>query len=452
MHRIVLGIACLTMSWGAASAQAPFAGALPASAGPSTATRVLTQREQSVRIHQRLEHRFATVLPEVMRRTGIDMWIVVSREYNDDPVFRSIAPSTTYSSRRRTILVFHDLGGDRGVERISVGRFNYDGLYTVYPTANDSQWVGLRKLVEARKPKVIGVDISEAWNHADGLTANERDNLFRALGPEWTKKVTSAEKLAVGWLETKLPEEASDYRHVMRFAHQVIAEAFSNEVIVPGITTTEDVAWWMRQRVANYGFDQWFQPSVTIWRRTGMVSDTVPPERRVIQRGDMLHTDFGLVYLNLFTDTQHLAYVLLPGESEAPAGLRAGLAAATRLQDIAMTQAKVGVTGNAALAAARAQAISEGITPSIYTHPIGYHGHAAGTTLGMTDYQQGVPREDGNYPFHANTWYSIELNATRKVPEWSDRPVQFALEEDAMLTEGGWEWVLGRQSQFYLIR
>jgi Xaa-Pro aminopeptidase len=412
---------------------------------------VLTHREQNARIHERLEHRLATVLPELMRRTGIDMWVVISREYDDDPVFRSLAPFTTYSSRRRTILVFHDRGPDRGVDRISVGRFDYDDLYTVFPTHNDSQWVGLRKLVEERKPKVIGVNVSETWSHADGLSANERDNLLRALGPEWSKRVRSAEKLSVGWLETKLPEENSDYRHVMRFAHQIIAEAFSNEVIVPGITTTEDVVWWMRQRVADYGFGQWFQPSVTIWRRTGVVSDTVPPERRVIQRGDMLHCDFGLVYLNLFTDTQHLAYVLLPGESEAPAGLRAGLKAANRLQDIAMTEARSGVTGNAALAAARKRAITEGITPSIYTHPIGYHGHGAGTTLGMTDYQQGVPGS-GDYPFHANTWYSIELNATHRVPEWGGIPVRFALEEDAMLTEDGWEWVMGRQSGFYLIR
>ncbi|HET7553666.1 MAG TPA: M24 family metallopeptidase [Gemmatimonadaceae bacterium] len=451
MLRVRVVIACLVIPFAAPSAQAPAIHPVPAASSPSVGTRVLTHREQDARIHQRLEHRFATVLPELMRRTGIDMWLVISREYDDDPVFRSLAPFTTYSSRRRTILVFHDRGGDRGVERISVGRFDYDDLYTVYPTHNDSQWVGLRKLVEERKPKVIGVNVSETWSHADGLSANERDNLLRALGPEWSKRVRSAEKLTVGWLETKLPEEASDYRHVMRFAHQIIGEAFSNEVIVPGVTTTEDVVWWMRQRVAEYGFGQWFQPSVTIWRRTGVVSDTVPPERRVIQRGDMLHCDFGLVYLNLFTDTQHLAYVLLPGESEAPPGLRAGLAAANRLQDIAMTEARVGVTGNAALAAARKRAISEGITPSIYTHPIGYHGHGAGTTLGMTDYQQGVPGS-GDYPFHPNSWYSIELNATHRVPEWGGIPVRFALEEDAMLTDDGWEWALGRQSGFYLIR
>lgn len=451
MPRLRVLLACMLVPCAAPRAQARSIQPVPSADAPVAATRVLTHREQSARIHQRLEHRFQTVLPELMQRTGIDMWLVISREYDDDPVFRSLAPFTTYSARRRTILVFHDRGGDRGVERLSIGRFDYDDLYTVYRTHNDSQWVALRKLVEERKPKVIGVNVSETWSHADGLSANERDNLLRALGPELSKRVRSAEKLAVGWLETKLPEEASDYRHVMRFAHQIIAEAFSNEVIIPGVTTTEDVVWWMRQRVADYGFGQWFQPSVTIWRRTGVVPDSVPPERRVIQRGDMLHCDFGLVYLNLFTDTQHLAYVLLPGESEAPAGLRAGLAAANRLQDIAMLEARVGVTGNAALAAARRRAIDEGITPSIYTHPIGYHGHGAGTTLGMTDYQQGVPGS-GEYPFHSNSWYSIELNATHRVPEWGNIPVRFALEEDAMLGADGWEWALGRQSSFYLIR
>ena len=454
MPRLRLLFACTlasTVTALASTAQAPTVHPVPATEASMAPTRVLTHREQNVRIRERLEHRFERVLPDLMRRTGIDMWLVISREYDDDPVFRSLAPFTTFSSRRRTILVFHDRGPERGVERISVGRFDYDGLYTLLRTHNDSQWVALRKLVEERKPRAIGVNVSETWSHADGLSANERDNLLRALGPEWSKRVQSAEKLTVGWLETKLPEEASDYRHVMRFAHQIIAEAFSNRVVVPGVTTTEDVVWWMRQRVADYGFEQWFQPSVTIWRRGGAVGGSIPPDERVIQRGDMLHCDFGLVYLNLFTDTQHLAYVLLPGETEPPAGLRAGLAAANRLQDIAMMEARVGVTGNAALAAARKRAIAEGITPSIYTHPIGYHGHGAGTTLGMTDYQQGVPGS-GDYPFHANTWYSIELNATHEVPEWDGTPVRFPLEEDAMLGENGWEWVLGRQSSFHLIR
>ncbi len=425
-------------------------------AGPTSAQstppddRVLTHREQAVLMKGWIRKRFDTLLPALMRRTGIDMWIVVSREYNDDPAFRSMAPLTTYSSRRRTILVFHDRGAAQGVEALSIGRFDYDGLFTLRPTENDGQWAGLRALVEARDPKVIGIDTSEAWNHADGLTANEKENLVKALGPKYALRLRSAEHLAVGWLEAKLPEETDAYRHVMRIAHQVIREAFSNSVIVPGVTTTEDVAWWMRQRVAELGLGGWFHPSITIYRQGG-VPDDIPADRRVIQRGDMLHTDFGIVYLGFSTDTQHLAYVLRPGETEAPAGLMAGLKAANRLQDLTKQYAQLGRTGNQALADALAQAKQEGIQPSIYCHPIGYHGHAAGPPIGMTDYQQGVPVR-GDDTFRPNTWHSIELNATHPVPEWNNQPVRFALEEDAVLLESGWDWIDGRQLSFYLIK
>jgi Xaa-Pro aminopeptidase len=206
----------------------------------------------------------------------------------------------------------------------------------------------------------------------------------------------------------------------------------------------------MRQRVVDMGLGKWFHPSITIARKGG-IPDNTPPEKRVIQRGDMLHTDFGIVYLGFSTDTQHNAYVLLPGETDAPAGLKEGLKAANRLQELTMQYAKLGGTGNAALAAARAQAIKEGLVPSIYCHPIGYHGHAAGPPIGMTDYQNGVPAR-GDYVFRPNTWHSIELNATHKVKEWGDQPVRFALEEDAALSDSGWNWIDGRQTQFYLIR
>ncbi len=442
--RRLLGVVALVVS----APLAPLVGVSPAQT--PAANRVLTHREQAPLQHQWIEQRFKTLLPSLMRREGIDMWVIVSREYNDDPVFRSMAPVTTYSSRRRTILVFFDRGGDKGVEHLSIGRFDYDGLFTLERTDNDGQWEGLRKVVEARDPKTIGLDISELYSHADGLTANERDNLLKAVGPKFAARVKSAEMLAVGWLESKLPEETDAYRGVMRVAHQVIAEAFSNQVVVPGVTTNEDVAWWMRQRVAEMGLGQWFHPTITVWRKGGLPTPA-PPRGYVIQRGDMLHCDFGLVYLGFSTDTQHNAYVLLPGETEAPQGLKDGLEAANRLQDLTWQFAKPGATGNQALAGALAQAKKEGLTPSIYCHPIGYHGHAAGPPIGMTDYQNGVPGR-GDYSFRPNTWHSIELNVTHKVKEWSDQPVRFALEEDAALLDGGWQWIAPRQTAFYLIR
>jgi Xaa-Pro aminopeptidase len=414
---------------------------------PDPAQRVLTHREQAGLVKAWIQKRFDTLLPTLMQRTGIDMWIIVSREYNDDPVFRSMAPLTTFSSRRRTILVFHNPGGGRPVERFSIGRFDYDGLFKVVPTHNDAQYEGLRKIVDERRPRVIGINESDAWNHADGLTANEKRRLVAALGPENAARFKSAEMLAVGWLEMKLPEELEAYRHVMKVAHLVIREAFSNKVITPDKTTNEDVVWWMRQRVAEMGLGKWFHPSVTIHRQGG-----VKPGENVIRPGDMLHTDFGIVYLGFSTDTQHNAYVLKQGETEAPEGLKAGLKAANRLQDISMRFASPGNSGNEALRAARQLAIKEGLVPSIYWHPVGYHGHAAGPPMGMTDYQEGVPVR-GDYVFQPYTWHSVELNVTHKVPEWGGQDVRFALEEDAaIMPDGKWDWIDGRQTEFYLIK
>jgi Xaa-Pro aminopeptidase len=416
---------------------------------PLSFNRVLTHREQATLQYGWIAQRFKTVLPALMRRERIDMWIIVSREYNDDPVFRSMSPVTTYSSRRRTILVFFDRG-EGPVEHLSIGRFDYDGLFTLEKTDNDGQWAGLRKVVEARDPKVIGIDTSEQYSHADGLSANERDNLMKALGTKYAARVKSAEMLAVGWLETKTAEETAAYHDVMRVAHQVIGEAFSNQVIVPGITTNLDVAWWMRQRVAEMGLGQWFHPTITVWRKGG-VPTPAPANGHVIQRGDMLHCDFGIVYLGFSTDTQHNAYVLRVGETDAPQGLKDGLKAGNRLQQLTMQFAKPGATGNQALRSALGAAIQEGLTPSIYCHPIGYHGHAAGPPIGMTDYQEGVPGR-GDYMFRPNTWHSIELNVKHNVPEWGNQTVQFALEEDAALLDTGWAWIAGPQTQFYLIK
>lgn len=415
---------------------------------PNPQSRVLTHREQNALVTPWISKRFDTVLPGLMSRTGIDMWIIPTREYNEDPVFRSMSPLTYFASRRRTILVFYNPGGGRPVERYSIGRFDYDRLYTMYPTSNDGQHEGLRKLVEEKQPKVIGINESDAWNHADGITANEKRRLLEALGPVYAARVKSAEMLAVGWLEVKMPEELEAYRHAMQVAHMIIREAFSNKVITPGTTTSQDVVWWMRQRVAELGLESWFQPSVTIWRKGGNLTTM----QGVIQPGDMLHTDFGIVYMGFSTDTQHNAYVLRPGETDAPQGLKDGLAKANRLQDLTMQYAKVGRTGNQALRDALSQAARERIVPSIYCHAIGYHGHAAGPPIGMTDYQEGVPVR-GDYAFLPNTWHSIELNATHAVPEWDNLAVRFALEEDAaILPDGSWDWVDGRQTQFYLIR
>ncbi len=242
---------------------------------PDPTERVLTHREQNALVTPWIKKRFDTLLGPIMTREGIDMWIIPTREYNEDPVFASMSPLTYYASRRRTILVFYNPstqptdgatsppaslrtgpGAGKPVERYSIGRFDYDGLYTMVPTANDAQHEGLRKLVDEKNPKVIGINESDSWNHADGITANEKRRLVEALGPAHAARIKSAEMLAVGWLEVKLPEELEAYRHAMKVAHMVIREAFSNKVITPGKTTNEDVVWWM-QRVVEMGLGKW---------------------------------------------------------------------------------------------------------------------------------------------------------------------------------------------------
>jgi Xaa-Pro aminopeptidase len=445
-----LAFLLLMASLAAPAVHAQLAGAAaPAANYPDPTQRVLTHREQNAVVTPWIRKRFDTVLAGLMEREGIDMWIIPTREYNEDPVFGSMSPLTYFASRRRTLLVFVNPGGGKPAARFTIGRFDYDGLFTLIPTPNDGQWDGLRKFVDQRNPKVIGINESDAWQHADGITANEKRRLVEALGPAHAAKIKSAEMLAVSWLEVKLPEELDAYRHAMKVAHMVIREAFSSKVITPGKTTNQDVVWWMRQRVAELGLGSWFQPSINISRQGGV---KLQGGEAVILSGDMLHTDFGIVYLGFSTDTQHNAYVLKPGETEAPAGLKAGLKAANRLQDLTMTYARLERTGNQALADALAHAKKEGLVPSIYCHPVGYHGHGAGPPIGMTDYQQGVPVR-GDYIFRPNTWHSIELNVTHNVPEWGGQGVRFALEEDAALMPGGkWDWIDGRQESFYLIK
>jgi Xaa-Pro aminopeptidase len=236
------------------------------------------------------------------------------------------------------------------------------------------------------------------------------------------------------------------YPEIVRTAHAIIAEGLSGEVIKPGVTTADDVVWWYRERIAGLKLDTWFQPSLGI-SRPGTTE--VLEGDTVIQPGDLLWTDFGITYMGLNTDTQHMAYVLKPGETDAPAGLKAGLLAANKVQDALTSSFKAGETGNAVLAAARAKAIAEGLDPTIYSHPIGYHGHAAGTPIGMWDNQNA--RAEGEYPVMPNTAWSIELNAKAKVPEWGGQVVPFRLEEDAYFDGKTVQYIDGRQTQYHLI-
>lgn len=435
----------------------------PAAAGqsPSTGRPFGTLREQAAVRQSWLAERVERVLPGVMRAHGVDLWVVAMREYNEDPVFRALVSPTTFAARRRTIYLFFDRGPDAGVERIALGGTSQGGLYQALRDAERApdgrprelwgadQWTFFARVVRERNPRRIAVNIAPDHNFSDGLSAGEWEQMRAALGSDLEARVVREPRLAIDYLALRVPAMDSIYRELQTLVHDIIATAFSNRVIAPGVTTTDDVVWWMRQRLNDLGLDTWFQPSVDVQRRGAEMTDSTAP---VIRRGDVLHCDFGITALGLNTDTQHMGYVLREDETEPPAGLRAALAGSNRLQDILLGEMRPGRTGNEVLRATLDRMRADGIDGTVYTHPIGDHGHGAGPLIGMWDRQDGVPGR-GDVPLLAGTWHSIELQAATAVPEWGGQRVRSMQEEEAELTpDGRMRWVLRRQTDYHLVR
>jgi Xaa-Pro aminopeptidase len=444
--------------------------ASPPSALPltGTAARPLgTLREQAALQQEWLRYRLDSVLPRLMRQHGVEMWIIPMREYNEDPIFWSLVSPTTFFARRRTIYVFTDRGPTHGVgggiERLALGGGSQGGLYEAY-VARDTidpsigrrpelvgqgQWDLLARVVRERDPKTIAVDISQTHAFSDGLSAGEWEQLSRALPPGYLSRVVRAEDLALEYQSIRAPGMLPVYRRMMEVVWAIIDTAFSSKVIIPGKTTTDDVVWWMRQRVNDLGLGTWFHTDVDVQRRGTDLSDA---ETVVIQRGDVLHCDFGITALGLNTDTQHMGYVLRAGERDAPAGLRRALLSSNGLQDLLLAEMRPGRSGNDVLASTLRAMRAAGINGTVYTHPIGDRGHGAGPLIGLWDHQEGVPGR-GDVTLNPSTWFSIELQASTPVPEWGGQLVRTAQEEDAELgADGNMRWILRRQTEFHLVR
>ncbi len=416
---------------------------------------VLPERERPAAVNRLLKDRLDTLLPALMREAGIDLWLVINREYVEDPVYLTLVPEPVFSARRTTMLVFFDRGPEKGVERLTVSRYGMEGFYTAaWKGGGDGdQWARLAEVIRERNPTRIGIDTSARWSFGDGLTAGLRDRLFQAIGPELQARVTSAETLCVRWLETRTALELEVFPHVVSLARGVIAEAFSERVITPGVTTTDDVAWYIRQRYADLGLPIWFMPTVNLQRR-GLACGADTPfcgAGGIIQRGDVLHTDVGITYLRMNTDTQEMGYVLRAGETAVPEGLQRALAVGNRWQDLLTGEFAVGRTGNEVFAAADAACRREGIQHATYSHPIGFHGHAAGTSVGMWDQQGPVP-VTGEWKMSANTAYAIEGNVRVAVPEWDGQTVQIKLEQSAVFDGAKVIYLAGRQTRWHVVR
>lgn len=417
--------------------------------------KVLTLRERADIENQILTERLDDLVPELMRREGIDAWVLIAREYNEDPVLKTMLPATWLNARRRTVLMFIDHGDSRGVERLAVARY---AVGDMFPGSWDleeqpDQYARIAQLLTEFNPNKIALNFSDTYALADGLTYSEQRDFRAALPIDLQSRIVSAENLAVGWLETRIDSEMEIYKDVMTIAHEIIAEGFSAAVVTPGETTVEDLTWWYRQRVNDLGLDTWFHTGIELMRSDSMQAalGETPENEDVFHKGDLIHIDFGISYLNLQTDTQQNAYILKDDETAAPDYLIRALQKGNELQDILTNNFQVGRTGNEILRRTREQATSAGIGPIIYTHPIGLHGHAAGTTIGMWDKQDGVPGS-GDYAMNANTAYSIELTALVDVPEWSSTPLSMKLEEDGFYDGSKFEYIKPRQTEFHIIQ
>jgi Xaa-Pro aminopeptidase len=446
---------------------AVLAGALPGQspgrswrmAGAKDLDNILPERERAEVVNRWLAWRLDNIVPMVMKREGIDLWLVINREYNEDPVYMSMVSEPAMSARRLSILIFHDRGA-AGFKKLtanwhgagSAGPY-YEPIFKDRSKGWKGQFETVAAYVREHKPNKIGLDFSEHWAFGDGLTVGLMRELEKALDPADRKKIVSAERLCIGWLETRSPMELSVYRHLNGIAHDIIAEFFSNRVIVPDVTTTEDVVWWIRQKFTDLGLETWFQPSIDIIRSKKDAARH--GESTVIQPGDLLHCDVGIRYIGLCTDMQWQAYVPRPGETGAPAGLQKALDNANRAADILMAEFKTGRSGRDIVTAAMDKGRAEGLNLLIYTHPLGFNGHAAGCTPDARDPRTidevNVPK--WSYPLYPDTAYSIEFSCRTAVPEWDGQEVGIGFEEDALYTEkDGCRFIDGRQTKLLLIK
>ncbi len=420
------------------------------------AQQILSEKERAEVVDAILSYRLNNLLPELMDRAEIDMWILISREYNEDPVLKTMLPSTWLNARRRTIIIFYRNKEKNTIDKLAVARYNFG--HNIFSAWNKdkqpNQWKRLIELIEERNPKTIGLNFSTHFNISDGLDKTDYDQFMQYLPENFKNKVVSAEKLATAWIETRTAREMIIYSQLVDITHDIIAEAFSEKVITPGITSTTDVEWWFRQKVTDLGLNTWFHPSVDIQRSNEFLESHIysfddRPEDMIILPGDLLHCDFGITYLRLNTDCQELAYVLKPDETNAPLFLRNALADGNKVQDIFTSNFETGKTGNQILLKSLEEAKTQGLQPSIYTHPLGSYGHSSGPTIGMWDAQGGVVGA-GDYPLYPNTVYAIELSTTVNIPQWQ-RDIRVMLEEVGFYGENGFRYVNGRQTKLFLI-
>jgi Xaa-Pro aminopeptidase len=414
-------------------------------------TGVLPVREQARIIREVLQRRLDTILPVAMREAGIDMWVILCQEDDFDPVFSSMMPMDTWCPILQ-MLVLHDHGEAEGVERTSLAMTNTGGLFSQpwQGRRHEEQWPLLARIIEERDPRRIGVNIGGTQWAAGGLTHNLHRQLVETLPRKYAERLVSAEVAATRWLATLTDKEIELYEHVVSVARGIMADCYSRKAIVPGRTTAEDLEWHYWQSAADLGLPLSFKPFFNRVR-SDAAKKQFGDDDRAIRPGDLIHSDCGIRYLRLNSDHQQWAYVLRPGETDAPEGLRRLLAQANRLQDIFRGEFREGMTGNALLAAILNRAREAGVpNPKIYSHSLGLLLHEPGPLIGLPWEQEQCPGR-GDVALRHNYAFTMELSVTDAVPEWNGQEVCLSIEEDVVFTRDGCRVIGGRQTAFHLV-
>ena len=419
----------------------------------TVAQEILSLKDRATLIEKIQKDRLDNLLPELMSKNGIDMWIIITREYNEDPIIKTLLPPTWLNARRRTILVFSFDESTKKTESVAISRYNFGkNIKSIWDKEkNPNQMLALKDYIDKVNPKKIGLNYSENFALIDGISKSDYELFYSSISNDIKQRIVSAENLGIQWIETRTKLEKEIYKDLVSITQNIINEAFSNKVIEPGKTTTDDVVWWMREKVLELKLKTWFHPTVDVQRneQSDLYAFDGKSKYDIIQPGDLVHCDFGISYLTLNTDCQQIAYVLKSDEKEAPEFLTKALKDANKLQDILTSEFELDKTGNEILLNSLKIAKEKGLDPQIYTHPLGTFGHSAGTTIGMWDSQEGVPIK-GDVLMKYNTVYAIELNNKSFIKDWN-KEVRIMLEEAGLFEENGFKYINGRQEEIILI-
>jgi Xaa-Pro aminopeptidase len=418
----------------------------------------------------RLEH----LLPKVMEETNVNMWIVIGDECNEGPCVQSLLPSSFFHARKTAAFIFvHEQGStyryivskpDFTIDRfytpvlLKPADFDYETFYSTFATGYDLEkirkmkeenlWSCINRIITEHNPRNIALDMSVNTPFSDGLSKTNYDHLIQNVDVQFHDRFISAEAVTVRWLETRTEKELQLMQRIVHTTRMIIAQCYSPEIIVPGQTTIGEARFFLMERAIGLGMAPWFDATVWI-RRKG--HRHIEADHEVIQKGDLLHCDFGVQYAGLCSDVQEMAYVKDDDDEVLIGELERIHEIAMQTQDILAQEFVEGRTGNEILSASLKTAKESGIQHAmIYSHPIGFFGHGPGPTIGSFGNQQFV-KGSGERVLYDHTCYAMELNVREAVPSWDNMIIMYGQEIDIVFRNGTVEFFGGRQERLHII-